>query len=57
MADALSKKSYDELAHLTILLLYILSLFCAIYALADHCVALIALGSDEFKDTDIDLSA
>ena len=58
MADALSRRPDYELAHLVTLPSSISELIRAGYARDDHCVALLrALGSDEFKDSDIQLSA
>ena len=57
-ADALSRRPDYELAHVTTLSSSILDLIRAAYARDDHCVALLhALGSGEFKDSDIKLSA
>ena len=58
MADALSRRPDYELAHLTTLSSSISDLIRAAYAHDDNCVALLrALGSEEFKDSDIQLSA
>ncbi|CAI5731707.1 unnamed protein product [Peronospora farinosa] len=47
-----------ELAHVTTLSASIIDLIRSAYAKDDHCIALLhALGSDEFKDSDIKLSA
>ena len=57
LADALSRRPDYELAHVTTLSSPITDLIRAAYAKDDHCVALLhALGSDEFKDSDIKLS-
>ena len=56
--DALSRRPDYELAHITILSSSINDLIRASYAKGEHCEALLrALGSDEFKDSDIKLSA
>ena len=58
LADALSRRPDYELAHVTTLSSPLLELICLAYAKDDHCVALLrALGSEEFKDSDIQLSA
>ena len=58
LADALSRRPDYELAHVTILSSSITDLIRASYAKDEQCVALLhALGSDEFKDSDIKLSA
>ena len=58
LADALSRRPDYELAHVTILSSSITDLIRASYAKDGQCVALLhALGSDEFKDSDIKLSA
>ena len=58
LADALSHRPGYELAHVTTLSSLITNLIRAAYANDDQCVALLlALGSDELKDSDIKLSA
>ena len=58
LADALSRRPDYELAHLTTLSSSISDLIRAAYAHDTNCVALLrALGSEEFKDSDIQLSA
>ena len=58
LADALSRRTDYELAHVTKLSSSIIDLVRSAYAKDDHCIALLhALGSDELKDSDIKLSA
>ena len=58
LADALSRRPDYELAHVTTLSSSIMDLIRTAYAKDDHCVALLhALGSNEFKYSDIKLSA
>ncbi|CAI5738812.1 unnamed protein product [Peronospora farinosa] len=58
LADALSRRPDYELAHVTTLSSSITDLIRTAYAKDDHCIALLhALGSEEFKDSDIKLSA
>ncbi|CAI5739856.1 unnamed protein product [Peronospora farinosa] len=58
LADALSRRPDYELAHVTTFSSSIIDLVRSVYAKDDHCIELLhALGSDEFKDTDIKLSA
>ena len=58
LADALSGRPDYELAHVTILSSSISDLIRASYAKHEQCVVLLsALGSDEFKKSDIKLSA
>uniref|UniRef100_A0AAV1T8D4 Reverse transcriptase domain-containing protein n=1 Tax=Peronospora matthiolae TaxID=2874970 RepID=A0AAV1T8D4_9STRA len=58
LADALSRRPDYELAHVTTLSSSVPDLIRAAYAKDDQCVALLrALGSNEFKDSDIELSA
>ena len=58
MPDALSLRPDYELAHVTTLSSPITEVISAAYAEDDHCLALPrALGSDEFKDSDIKFSA
>ena len=58
LADALSRRHDYELAHVTTLASSIADLICSAYAKDKHCVALLrALGSEEFNDSDIELSA
>ena len=58
LADALSRTPDYELAHVTILSSSTVDLIRAAYAHDDQCVALLhALGSDEFKNSNITLSA
>ena len=58
LASALSRRPYYELAHVTNLSSFISDLIRTAYARDDHCVALLRdLGSDDFKGSDIDLSA
>ena len=58
LADALSRLSDYELAHVTTLSSSFTDLIRASFAKDDQCVALLrALGSDEFRDSDTKLSA
>ena len=58
LADALSCRPDYELAHVTTLSSSVTDLIRADYAKDEQCVALLrALGSEEFKDSDIELSA
>ncbi|OWY92302.1 Retroelement [Phytophthora megakarya] len=58
LADALSRRPDYELAHVTSVTSSITELIRAAYAHDDACVALLrALGSVEFKDSDVQLSA
>ena len=58
LVDALSRRPDYELAHVTTQSSSITNLIRASQAKDDHCVALVrALGSDEFKDSDIKLLA
>ena len=58
LVDTLSRRPEYELAHATILSSSISDLIRASYAIDEKCVALLrALGSDEFNDSDIKLSA
>ena len=58
LADALSRRPDYELAHVTTLSSSVTDLIRKAYAKDEHCVALLrALGSEEFKDSDIKLSA
>ena len=58
LADALSRRPDYELAHVTTLSSSVTDLIRAAYAKDEQCVALLrALGSEEFKDSDIELSA
>ena len=58
LADALSRRPDYELAHVTTLSCSITDLIRVAYAKDEQCVAMLrALGSDEFKDSDIKLSA
>ena len=58
MADALSRRPDYELAHVIILSSSITDLIRAAYSKDEQCVALLrALGSDDFKDSDIKFSA
>ena len=58
LADALSRMPDCELAHVTTLSPSVTDLIRSSYAKDEHCVAPIrALGREEFKDSDIDLSA
>ena len=57
LADALSRRPDYGLVHVTTLSSSVTDLIRSAYAKDEHCVALIrALGSEEFKDSDIDLS-
>ena len=56
LADALSRRPDYELAHVTTLSSSVTDLLRMAYDKDEHCVALLrALGSEEFKDSDIDL--
>ena len=58
LADAFSRRPDYELAHVTILSSSVTDLILASSAKDEQCVALLrALGSDEFKDSYINLSA
>ena len=58
LADALSRRPDYEIAHVTTLSSSVNDLIRTANAKAEKCVALIrALGSEEFKDSDIELSA
>ena len=58
MADALSYRPDYELAHVTTLSSSVTDLIRGSYAKDEKCVDLLrALGSEVFKDSDIDLSA
>ena len=58
MADALSRRPDYKLAHFTVMPSSITDLIRASDAMDEQCVALIrALGSEKFKDSDIELSA
>ena len=58
LADALSRRPDNELAHVTTLSSSVTDLIRGAYAKDEQCVALLrALGSEEFKDSDIELSA
>ena len=58
MADALSRRPDYELAHITMLPSSVTDLIRAAYAKDEQRVALLrALGREEFKDSDIELSA
>ena len=58
LADALSRRPDYELAHVTTLSSSVTDLIRAAYAKDEQCVALLrALGSEEFNDSDIELSA
>ena len=57
LADALSRRPDYELAHVTTLSSPITDLIRAAYAKDDPGALLHALGSDEFKDSDIKLSS
>ena len=58
LADALSRRPDYELAHVTNLSSSVTDLIRTSYARDEHCVALLrAIGSDEFKESDIELSA
>ena len=58
LADALSRRPDYELAHVTTLSSSVTELIRAAYAKDEKCVALLrALESEEFKDSDIELSA
>ena len=58
MADALSRRPDYEITHDTTLSSSVTDLIRSAYAKDEHCVALLrALESEEFKDSDIDLSA
>ncbi|KAG2769605.1 hypothetical protein PC116_g6425 [Phytophthora cactorum] len=57
VADALSRRSDYELAHVTAVTSSVFDLIRAAYAHDDMCVALLrALGSEEFKNSDKELS-
>ena len=58
LADVLSRRPDYELAHVTNLSSSVTGLIRAAYAKDEQCVALLhALGSEKFKDSDIELSA
>ena len=58
MADALSRRPDYELVQVTTLSSSVTDLIRAAYAKDEQCVALLrALGSEEFRDSDIELSA
>ena len=58
LADALSRRSDYDLAHVTTLSSAVTDLIRAAYAKDEQCVAVVrALGSEAFKDSDIELSA
>ena len=58
MADALSRRPEYEVDHVTTLSSSVTDPIRTAYAKDENCVALLrALGSEEFKDSDIDLSA
>ena len=58
LADALSRRPDYDLAHVTTLSSSVTDLIRAAYAKYEQCVALLRdLGSEEFKDSDIELSA
>ena len=58
LADALSRRPDYNLAHVAILSSSVTDLIRASYAKDEQCVSLLRdLGSDEFKDSDIKLSA
>ena len=58
MSDALSRRPDYDLAHYTTLSSSVTDLIRSAYAKDEHCVALLrALGSEEFNDSDIKLSA
>ena len=58
LADAFSRRPDYELAHVTTLSSSVTDLILASYAKDEQCVALLrALGSKEFKESDIKLSA
>ena len=57
LADAFSRRPDYELAHVTILSSSVTDLIRITYAKDEQCVVLLrALGSDEFKDSDIKFS-
>ena len=57
LADALSRRPDYELAHVTTLSSSVTDLIRGAYAKDEQCVDLLrALGSEEFKDSDIELS-
>ena len=58
LADALLRRPEYELAHVTTLSSAVTDLIRAAYAKDEQCVAVVrALGSEAFKDSDIELSA
>jgi hypothetical protein len=58
LADALSRRPDYELAHVTMVSSPVIDLIRTAYAKDEQCVALLrALGGNEFKDSDIQLSA
>ena len=58
LADALSRRPDYEIAHVTTLSSSVTDLIRSAYVKDEHCVALLrALGSEEFEDSDIKLSA